>query len=216
LIAIINSLHCFHFGTYRTPSHLALSLEDARKNNFALGVKLVRGAYHPYEVAAHHSKGSSLSISPDELPPVWAKKNETDRCYNQCVQMLLNAVRKDIDESHNISHLGWTRFGTAWISWLKGNVSPDVVKSIVPSAGLENRNTKMPGVGILFGTHNRESAKLVLSELVKNGLAKPLLDGKSFEDSETIIGIKPETVERVAIAQLYGESVEQQNPVPLH
>ena len=130
--------------------------------------------------------------------------------------MLLNAVRKDIDESHNISHLGWTRFGTAWISWLKGNVSPDVVKSIVPSAGLENRNTKMPGVGILFGTHNRESAKLVLSELVKNGLAKPLLDGKSFEDSETIIGIKPETVERVAIAQLYGESVEQQNPVPLH
>ena len=74
----------------------------------------------------------------------------------------------------------------------------------------------MPCVGILFGTHNRESAKLVLSELVKNGLAKPLLDGKSFEDSETIIGIKPETVERVAIAQLYGESVEQQNPVPLH
>jgi len=74
----------------------------------------------------------------------------------------------------------------------------------------------MPGVGILFGIHNWESMELVLSELVKNGLAEPLMDKKRFEDSETIIGIKPGTVERVAIAQLYGESVEQQNPMPLH
>lgn len=132
------------------------------------------------------------------------------------MRMLLNAVREDIDKNRNISHLAWTRFGTVWTSWLKGYVFPDVVKSIVPSAGLENRNTKMPGVGILFGTHNWESAKLVLSELVKNGLAEPLLDEKRFEDSGTIIGIKPGTVERVAIAQLYGESVERQNSVPLH
>lgn len=132
------------------------------------------------------------------------------------MRMLLNAVREDIDKSRNISHLGWTRFGTAWTSWLKGYISPDVLKSIVSSAGLENRNTKMPGVGILFGTHNWDSAKLVLSELVNNGLAEPLIDEKRFEDGETIIEIKPGTVERVAIAQLYGESVEQQNPMPLH
>jgi len=74
----------------------------------------------------------------------------------------------------------------------------------------------MPGVGILFGTHNWESARLVLSELVKNGLAEPLPDEKRFGDSETIIGIKPGTVERVAIAQLYGESIEQQDLVALY
>lgn len=196
----------------RTPSHLALSLEDARINNFSLGVKLVRGAYHPYEVAAHHSKGSSLSISPDELPPVWVNKDETDRCYNQCVRMLLNTVREDIDQSQNpwiASHLigpDRTRCGTSWISWLKEYVPLNLAKSVVPSAILGSRNTKRPSVGILFGTHNWESAKLVLAELTKNGLAEALLDEKRLEDNETIIGIKPEVVERVAIAQLYGMS----------
>jgi len=125
--------------------------------------------------------------------------------------MLLNTVREDIDQSQNpwiASHLigpDRTRCGTSWISWLKEYVSLNLAKSVVPSAILESRNTKRPSVGILFGTHNWESAKLVLAELTKNGLAEPLLDEKRLEDNETIIGIKPEVVERVAIAQLYGE-----------
>ncbi|KAF5356255.1 hypothetical protein D9756_004340 [Leucocoprinus leucothites] len=199
----------------RTPSHLALSLEDARKNNYALGVKLVRGAYHPSEVAAHYSKGSSLSISPDELPPVWSKKDETDRCYNQCVKMLLNAVREDVDGNRGSpgdSILGDTtrpssiHSGTSWTSWLKGLVPSSPLKNIIPATVLGQREPKLPSVGILFGTHNWESAKLILSELVRNDLAEPLPEEKRPEDGETVISVKSEVAERVAVAQLYGMS----------
>ncbi|KAJ3572324.1 hypothetical protein NP233_g3161 [Leucocoprinus birnbaumii] len=203
----------------RTPSHLALSLEDARRNNYSLGVKLVRGAYHPYEVKAHQSKGSSLSISPDQLPPVWAKKDETDRCYNQCVNMLLKAVRDDIDQNRGSSdasilgtatnvgpNLSNNDTGNSWSSWLKGYLPSNPVKNIVPATILGQTAPKLPSIGILFGTHNWESAKLILSELVQNGLAEPLPEEKRPEDGETVIRVKPEVVERVAVAQLYGMS----------
>ncbi|KXN86159.1 Proline dehydrogenase 1, mitochondrial [Leucoagaricus sp. SymC.cos] len=185
----------------RTPSHLALSLEDARRSNYALGVKLVRGAYHPYELAAHRSKDSSMSISPDELPPVWFRKDETDRCYNQCVKMLVNAVREDVSGSQHLLPVSMSGNDAeltpksdiaSWTSWLKG--------------GLSSKDTKLPSIGILFGTHNWESAKLILAELVRNGLTEPLPEERGPEDGEVVVGIQPEVVERVAIAQLFGMS----------
>lgn len=45
-------------------------------------MKLVRGAYHPHEVA-HAPNGEA---------PVWSVKEETDRCYNGCVKMLLGEL----------------------------------------------------------------------------------------------------------------------------
>ncbi|KIM50558.1 hypothetical protein SCLCIDRAFT_1225260 [Scleroderma citrinum Foug A] len=81
----------------RTPAHLAHSLALSRKNGYALGVKLVRGAYHPYELAAHSNCSiRTMSISPDPDPPVYLSKEDTDACYNQCASTLVSAMAEDI------------------------------------------------------------------------------------------------------------------------
>ncbi|KAJ3845610.1 FAD-linked oxidoreductase-like protein, partial [Lentinula lateritia] len=160
------------YGTFqaylrRTPLHLAQSYRDAQANNYALGVKLVRGAYHPHEVSAHeaarvHGKQESLSISPDALPPVWSSKNETDSCYNECVKMVVGWVKEDDDAK---------------------------------SSGL-------PNFGVLFGSHNGASVKLILSELLRNGLATSV--GVENGEGEAVLRLDDEVIERVTLAQLYG------------
>lgn len=77
------------FGTYqsylrRGLPHLQASLEDANKYNYVLGVKLVRGAYQPLEVATHkanYEKGSP-TYRGDADAPVWYEKPDTDATYN--------------------------------------------------------------------------------------------------------------------------------------
>ncbi len=59
------------------------------------------------------------------------------------------------------------------------------------------RTGSPPSIGALFGTHNWDSANLVVDELVKQGLAKSAGDGKVF--------VSDEAMQRVAVAQLYGE-----------
>jgi len=132
----------------RTPEYLAQSLEAAQKEGYALGVKLVRGAYHPHELAVHasahspfpSSTPSALSISPDPLPPVWPTKPETDACYNDCARLLVSRVRADVDAQ---------RAGRAG-----------------------------PALGVLFGTHNWQSCALILDELAAHGLARKDADGR--------------------------------------
>ena len=129
----------------RTPECLKQSLAAARAEGYALGAKLVRGAYHPHELAAHSSSavnpaGSSqvegydaargLSISPDPEPPVWMTKAETDACYDACAALLLDEVRKDVGR-----------------------------------AGV-------PSVAVLFGTHNWKSVDGVLQGMEKRGMAR--------------------------------------------
>jgi len=127
----------------RTPEYLRQSLQAARAEGYALGVKLVRGAYHPHELAAHEAGASAtaglssahehaLSISPDPAPPVWSTKPDTDACYNTCVSMLLAQVREDVNSA---------------------------------------RAGESPRFGVLFGTHNWKSCDVILEELVKLGLA---------------------------------------------
>ena len=95
--------------TSRTPAHLAQSFLDAKAGHYALGVKLVRGAYHLFESTAHAEHvgtiqasqrkfSSSLSISNEELPPVWSEKEETDRCYNACARVLLERVKEQLKD----------------------------------------------------------------------------------------------------------------------
>lgn len=71
----------------RTPKHLAWSLEDARKNGYAVGVKLVRGAYHHFETEA--------APSPDKCP-VWSTKIETDRCFDSCAEVLITTLQENV------------------------------------------------------------------------------------------------------------------------
>ncbi|KIK93538.1 hypothetical protein PAXRUDRAFT_787488 [Paxillus rubicundulus Ve08.2h10] len=165
----------------RTPTHLARSLTLARQKNYALGVKLVRGAYHPHELAAHpttaiSSKASntaaSISISPEQYPPVHLSKPNTDACYNECAKVLVRAIADDLRASGSPA------------------VSP-------PSP-------RAPRIGVLFGTHNWVSSELILGELVKNQLAREgtTADG---ERKGTLL-LPSEVAERFTFGQLYGMS----------
>ncbi|KAJ7671859.1 FAD-linked oxidoreductase-like protein [Mycena rosella] len=78
----------------RTPAHLAHALRDAQTHRYALGVKLVRGAYRSHEAAAH-GVPHSLSISREERAPVWDVKADTDAAYDACAGLLLDAVAVD-------------------------------------------------------------------------------------------------------------------------
>ncbi|TFK38690.1 FAD-linked oxidoreductase-like protein [Crucibulum laeve] len=191
------------YGTYqaylrRTPQHLQLALEDARANHYALGIKLVRGAYHPHELAAYLAAASyprkpSPSISPDAVPPVWEHKEDTDARYNECVEFLIRSASKDIElrkkEYTKYARKGW--FG----NWLWGTVSAESSDSQVPERTIQNNN--VPGVGILFGTHNWKSCSLILDELVKNKLA--------IQEGDVVV-VGDEGAERVTVGQLYGMS----------
>ncbi|RPD59460.1 FAD-linked oxidoreductase [Lentinus tigrinus ALCF2SS1-6] len=142
----------------RTPEYIAQSIAAAREGGYSIGLKLVRGAYHPHEVAAHLAVGGSdgkqsLSISPDPAPPVWTEKADTDARYNACVRELIAAVRADV-----------------------GNATPTV--------------------GVLFGTHNWESAKLIVDELARQGLGQM--------DAQGVVHVGDEAAERVTMGQLFG------------
>lgn len=65
-------------------------------------MKLVRGAYHPFEVEAAPS---------DESCPVWSNKWETDACYNSCATTLISALREDLTHPSGPPRLG-VLFGT--------------------------------------------------------------------------------------------------------
>lgn len=164
----------------RTPAHLAHSLVQARERGYALGVKLVRGAYHPRELAAHQLARSatsparsyspkhshSFSISPDPEPPVQPSKDATDQCYHDCVTLLVDEISRDIHRSGRSS---------------------------------------APAIGVFFGTHNWTSCEFVLEELVKKGLGVVERVGID-EVQEGVVRIPPEVGERVAFGQLYGMS----------
>ncbi|KAG2030938.1 FAD-linked oxidoreductase [Suillus americanus] len=164
----------------RMPAHLAHSLALARARGYALGVKLVRGAYHPYELAVHQlarsadsavgsyssNNSRSLSISPDPEPPVQPSKDATDQCYNDCVTILIDAISQDVHRSG--------RFGA-------------------------------PGIGVFFGTHNWTSCEFILEELVKKGLG--VVERVGVDDvQEDAVRIPLEVGERIAFGQLYGMS----------
>ncbi|KLO17621.1 FAD-linked oxidoreductase [Schizopora paradoxa] len=89
----------------RAYPYLLQSIADAQAGNYALGVKLVRGAYHTQEISSHHqqSGGKSLSISPEAEPPVYLQKSDTDFCYNECVRLLISRVREDVVASQRKS-----------------------------------------------------------------------------------------------------------------
>ncbi|KAF9556320.1 FAD-linked oxidoreductase [Agrocybe pediades] len=215
------------YGTFqaylrRTPAQLALAIEDAKRNHYSLGAKLVRGAYHPHEIAAHQARASSLapgskthaslSISPDVEPPVWTTKPETDKCYNECVQVLIKAVKEDVERSsgrrsksklvdwksdsgmEGTEKKGW--FGSLW-------GGPKEISKGLPEQA--KAATSVPGIGVLFGTHNWESCSLIMKELVRNGLAVDAENNKlSSGDDGKAIRVDEDVVERVAIGQLYG------------
>jgi len=142
----------------RTYPYLKKAMADAKAGGYTLGVKLVRGAYHPFEL---QSSNQQLSVSTDSshLPPVFEHKEETDICYNKCVHLLLESIATGMRKGQ-------------------------------------------PHVGVLFGTHNWTSAKLVLKTLVEQGLATVAQSGTPEDDLR--IKVREEVVAQVSVGQLYG------------
>lgn len=131
--------------------HLLQSLKDAENGNYALGVKLVRGAYHEQEAASN----CRASISPEAEPPVYLTKAETDASFNECAAVLVDRI------------------------------------------SLDARQHSQPRISVLFGTHNMESCRLVISLLEQAGLAKA--DPLNRE-----VCITRSTALRIAFGQLFG------------
>ncbi|KJA21919.1 hypothetical protein HYPSUDRAFT_202614 [Hypholoma sublateritium FD-334 SS-4] len=183
----------------RTPAQLALAIEDSRTYNYALGVKLVRGAYHPHELDAHSAASAarpSPSISPDAEPPVWREKRDTDYTYNECVRMLFGAIREDVHGSGAVDAAAAAKPADAaprgWSSWVWGAGAQVAPAYASPTA------SSTPRIGVLFGTHNWDSCALILKELVRNGLA---IDDPQVEGGIKVSGA---AMDRVSIGQLYG------------
>ena len=75
---------------FSTPEYLAQSLRSAASNRYALGIKLVRGAYHEQEVMPY-SPSFPLTTT-ESWPPVFTSKEDTDRCYDAAITELVRAV----------------------------------------------------------------------------------------------------------------------------
>ena len=65
-------------------------MDHALANNYSLGVKLVRGAYHGHEMAAYDKEDKSANKAP--VPPVWTIKSETDGNYHRCARILVDHI----------------------------------------------------------------------------------------------------------------------------
>ncbi|KAF9529861.1 FAD-linked oxidoreductase-like protein [Crepidotus variabilis] len=196
------------YGTFqaylrRTPSHLAVALADAKSHKYALGIKLVRGAYHPHEIAAHQRK-DELSISPDREPPVWTEKKDTDEAYDQCVKILLSAVKEDVNRSKRTSI---NRVVQEWYAdWFGVSTNAQPISHHQAAARSIKTTNSLPRIGILFGTHNWKSCNLIIDEIVRNGLGYRVVSRTSTKPnvSGNFLRLDDDVVDRLAIGQLYG------------
>lgn len=150
-----------------TPSYIQHSLAEARAHNFALGVKLVRGAYHPHETAAHTARSSSdkpgstqhsLSISPEAVPPVWPTKPETDACYDRCVRMLVRTVADSVEQPKRAARIG-VLFGT------HNRVSCELILDELVASGLAKVAPAPGGAGEIVRLGDAANERVVIGQL---------------------------------------------------
>ncbi|EIW86232.1 FAD-linked oxidoreductase [Coniophora puteana RWD-64-598 SS2] len=195
----------------RTPEFLRDSLARADAGGYALGVKLVRGAYHSYEVAAHNaarvlppsvfpsSSSSSASVFPDS-------KSKSDSAASHPHS---SSISPDPEPP-------------VWPTKPDTDACFDACAAVLVSRvarsikGKQERGSATPvPVGVLFGTHNWASCDRVLEGLVGEGVARKEMveEGGEHESSERGNGkereviVLPETVtELVAFGQLLGMS----------
>lgn len=69
---------------------MKFALAHAKANDYAIGFKLVRGAYHGQET----QRWISLGLPGPE--PVWSVKPETDKCFNDSVEWIMDLIAEDV------------------------------------------------------------------------------------------------------------------------
>ncbi|KIR29252.1 hypothetical protein CNBG_9289 [Cryptococcus deuterogattii R265] len=87
------------YGTYqsyllRLPAFLEYSMKHAEEHGYALGVKLVRGAYFVQERSKWMTEGRP---GPD---PIWSNKPTTDCIFNEAVGKVLNTLSQQLKGAH--------------------------------------------------------------------------------------------------------------------
>lgn len=86
------------FGTYqsylrRAPFVLDAAIADAEANGYALGLKLVRGAY----VESERKKWAKEGRGED---PIWPNKAATDKAYNESLSKVFAVLSKQLNSSN--------------------------------------------------------------------------------------------------------------------
>lgn len=87
------------FGTYqsylrRAPHLLDAALAHAEQNGYALGIKIVRGAYVEKERKRWIKDGRSGA------DPIWPDKAATDAAYNQSVSKIVSTLQRQLSSPH--------------------------------------------------------------------------------------------------------------------
>jgi proline dehydrogenase len=119
---------------YRNAAHLKESLKHAKENHYALGVKIVRGAYHGLETSKWIAAHPPTPGQPTLPPPVWQTKPETDACYNDGLNVLLDEIASDVKKERN---------PVPRIAAILGTHNPESVAML--AAGLVERGLARPG-----------------------------------------------------------------------
>ncbi|CAD6886992.1 unnamed protein product [Tilletia laevis] len=149
------------FNTYqaylrRTPSFLSMSLERARAHGYALGVKLVRGAYVEIENKCWRDTvvdppPTARATTQSELAneawgsPVWPTKRHSDECFDACARLLVDEVANDWEAEQEARRKG---------------------KS-------EGDARKFRRTAVIFASHNLQSGLKAIRRMVDRGLAYP-------------------------------------------
>jgi proline dehydrogenase len=179
-------------------------------------VKLVRGAYHPHEIAAHHAASTermppaSLDLPNDskaeEVTSIKAVKRASRSKSPSISPEFLPPVwlsKAETDACYNEAaqliisriHEDLTKHKSASHAFRQGGRAPA---------------SPPPHVGVLFGTHNWTSCDVILDTLVQYGLAskEPSVSDDGKDGSPTMretVRIPEDVAEYVTIGQLYGE-----------
>lgn len=138
-------------------------------------MKLVRGAYHPHEVVAHQSAAAAAGQDSPSISPDLVPPVWLEKA--------------ETDARYN-----------ACVRTLVEAVRADVEHAQDGEGG-----ERTPRLGVLFGTHNWESAKLIVDELVRLGLG--VVGGQGQDQGhrqDGVVVVGDAVAERVTIGQLYG------------
>ncbi|WWC90870.1 uncharacterized protein L201_005807 [Kwoniella dendrophila CBS 6074] len=86
------------YGTYqsyltRQPTHLVAALKHAEENGYALGIKLVRGAYFDKERKKWKKEGR------EGADPIWPDKPATDSSYNGSLNTVISTLATQLSSS---------------------------------------------------------------------------------------------------------------------
>ncbi|KAK0563533.1 proline dehydrogenase [Tilletia horrida] len=188
----------------RTPSFLSMSLERARAHGYALGVKLVRGAYVEIENKCWRDTvvdppPTARARTASELAndawgsPVWPTKQHSDECYDACARLLVDEVAND-----------WEAERAAREKNRKGSKT-------------EEEARKFRRTAVIFASHNLQSGLKAIRRMADRGLAFPhpasqhdaILSadagaGQKSKPALVNLALAEELAGRITFGQLYG------------